>query len=200
MNIVAIVCPLACAALVCCHSIARPDYKRMKVQLLSAFDADQEAEKLIVQHGGPDRVPADIGKRIAEGRAEREALLQEIIDQIGGWPGWKEVGTDASHAAWIIAQHADAHVEQQKHFLLYLRRAVAARNASPEDLAYLEDRVRVAEDRPQLYGTQLRITNGRCRLYPVDDIEKVNDRRKRLNMPPVEQYVREVQAFLDQNQ
>lgn len=33
------------------------------------------------------------------------ARLKEIIDRIG-WPSKSKVGTDASEAAWLIAQHA----------------------------------------------------------------------------------------------
>lgn len=33
------------------------------------------------------------------------ARLKEIVDQIG-WPTISKVGADASHAAWLLVQHA----------------------------------------------------------------------------------------------
>ena len=83
----------------------------------------------------------------------RQTRLAEIFDE-HGWPGWQLVGEDGSTAAWLIVQHADLDVEFQRRGLGLLEEAVAAGDASPGDLAYLVDRVRVADGQPQVYGTQ----------------------------------------------
>jgi hypothetical protein len=86
---------------------------------------------------------------------EKNALrLREIMAQIG-WPTERLVGKRAAEAAWLIAQHAIAHPQFQRSCLKFL--AVAAREhlVPAWQPAMLEDRIRVFEGRPQLYGTQL---------------------------------------------
>src|SRR3546814_20355699 len=78
--------------------------------------------------------------------------LAEIFDE-HGWPGWSLVGQDGSTAAWAIVQHADLDLDFQRRGLELLEAAVDAGDASPGDLAYLTDRVLVAEGKPPVYGT-----------------------------------------------
>lgn len=42
-----------------------------------------------------------------------------------GWPHINNVGFEAAHAAWLLAQHADADPVQQRTFLALMRDAVA---------------------------------------------------------------------------
>jgi hypothetical protein len=56
----------------------------------------------------------------------------------------------------VLIQHADLQPDLQKQGLALLEAAVAADDASPGDLAYLTDRVLVAEGKP-------RSTAPRCR-------------------------------------
>jgi hypothetical protein len=58
------------------------------------------------------------------------------------------VGEDGAKAAWLLAQHADNRRDLQRKFLELLRAAVAAGEEEPRELAYLQDRVRVADGRP----------------------------------------------------
>jgi hypothetical protein len=46
---------------------------------------------------------------------------------------------------------------------------VAAGEASPAHLAYLEDRVRVNAEQPQLYGTQFSVIDGQFGPRPIQD-------------------------------
>src|SRR3546814_13780913 len=78
--------------------------------------------------------------------------LAEIFDE-HGWPGWSLVGQDGSTAAWAIVQHADLDLDFQRRGQELLEAAVDAGAASPGALAYLHDRVLVAEGQPQVYGT-----------------------------------------------
>jgi hypothetical protein len=94
-----------------------------------------------------------------------------------GWPGRTMAGEDGAAAAWLLAQHADRDTEQQRAFLEALRGAVAEGEASPAHLAYLEDRVRVADGRPQLYGTQFTVADGEFGPFPIEDPDRLDERR-----------------------
>jgi hypothetical protein len=57
--------------------------------------------------------------------------------------------------AWLLAQHAAMQLDFQRRVLGLLTAAVAAGEATPRQLAYLTDRVRLLEGREQICGTRL---------------------------------------------
>ena len=110
--------------------------------------------------------------------------FKEIVAACG-WPVSKAGSSDA----WLLAQHADRDHEFQHHAKDLIAIAVKNGTASPQNLAYLADRLAVAEGRPQEYGTQFTQTD-RCHLeiLPVDSIELVNRRRLAIGLQSVEAY------------
>jgi len=122
----------------------------------------------------------------------RIARLQEIIDE-HGWPTYDLVGKKGEEAAWVIAQHADLDPEFQQQALELLRDAVAEGQASPGNLAYLEDRVAVANGEPQTYGTQVGCQpKGPVPATPIEDEAGLEERRKAAGLDPYADYVAEM--------
>jgi hypothetical protein len=114
--------------------------------------------------------------------------MKAIIDQ-HGWPGKRLVGTDGAHAAWLLIQHATGDLELMKRCLERMERAAAAGDASRMDLAYLSDRVRTLEGRPQVFGTQFREdSEGRVQPFPIEDEERVDERRKSVGLSTLAEY------------
>jgi len=94
---------------------------------------------------------------------------------------------EAAEAAWAIAQHTDHDPAFQAHCLELMRAAVAAGEAHAARLAYLEDRVRVALGRPQLYGTQeIQLPGMDWELLPVEDPARLNERRAAVGLPALD--------------
>lgn len=127
------------------------------------------------------------------------AWLNNLVHR-RGWPGTSLVGEDGSQAAWLFAQHADRHPDLQRKFLDLLREAVAAGEAPERHLAYLEDRVRTAEGRPQLYGTQFTqvVLQYRYEPLPIEDPEHVDERRAAVGLSPLADYAAQINAREDQ--
>jgi hypothetical protein len=124
--------------------------------------------------------------------AARVQRLEEIIDE-HGWPTHDLVGRDGGEAAWLIAQHADLHPEFQERALGLLRRAVEDGQASPGNLAYLDDRVAVANGQPQMYGTQIQCTaNGPEPSTPLVDRARIDKRRAEAGLDPLDAYIEEM--------
>ena len=131
---------------------------------------------------GPDQLyrgRADAAKLTPDEWARQSAIdaanmkrLAEIIDAFG-WPGLRFAGA-ASQSAFLVLQHADS--ASQHKYLPLLRDAVARNDAMGSQLALLEDRVRVSDGKPQLYGSQL---NGDPpRFAPIEDEAHVDERRR----------------------
>jgi hypothetical protein len=111
-----------------------------------------------------------------------------------GWPGRPLVGEDGAKAAWLLAQHADGRPDLQRRFLDLLRAAVATGNAAGFELAYLEDRVRVADGRPQLYGTQFQGRGEDLAPHPIEDPDHLDQRRAAAGLPPFAEYEARIRA------
>lgn len=123
---------------------------------------------------------------------ERTARLVEIMDE-HGWPGVDLVGEDGATAAWVIAQHSDLDVDVQERALELMREAVAAGQADPTELAYLEDRVALNTGNPQIYGTQIGCVDGRAEPAEMVDPESVDRRRAEAGLEPLADYLAELQ-------
>lgn len=104
------------------------------------------------------------------------ALLDEIINAIG-YPTVSKVGQEANESAWLIVQHAISEPFFMKKCYKLLSEDP---DASPEQLAYLYDRICYFEGRPQKYGTQFDDSG----LYPVENIEEMICLREALGLIP----------------
>jgi hypothetical protein len=186
---------LACSLLTAAHPSSLPKMKpaknvELRQELLRRMRADQDARKAVVpllEKKGSEAEEAK--KRLREIDRENTARLQEIIKQ-HGWPGKSLVGSDGSHAAWLLVQHADRDRPFQKRCLDLLKVAVAKGEATGEQLAYLTDRVRVGGKKPQIDGTQLRWVDGKLRSLPIEDEANVDRRRKAVGLLPLADYLR----------
>lgn len=118
--------------------------------------------------------------------------MQEIVNEIG-WPTISKVGKKASNCAWLLVQHADLNVPFQKRCLRLLKRA-GGREVSRANIAYLEDRVRVNENRKQLYGTQYYMNKQKTAYIPrpIENPGTVESRRKRAGFGPLEKDLKAV--------
>jgi hypothetical protein len=162
----------------------------LRRELLKMVKEDQDARMAIVKTPSPDE---DALRKITDIDRKNTARMKEIIDK-HGWPGKSLVSDDGAHSAWLLVQHADKDREFQKRCLTLLERAVKAREASAADLAYLTDRVRVGENKKQVYGTQFRLVAGKWQPFPIKDEENVDERRKEVGLSTLAEYRKTIEA------
>lgn len=168
----------------------------LRQEVLGMRDADQEVrgELMELMPSGADADSAAFRSVAARQDSVDEAntaRLEEIIRR-HGWPGVERAGREAASAAFLIVQHATHDPAFQKEYLAFLEREHRAGRVPGEAVALLTDRVRQAEGRRQLYGTQMTVRDGEVVIDPIHDEENVDRRREALGLPPLAAYVEQV--------
>lgn len=122
------------------------------------------------------------------------ARLSIIIEQYG-WPGISLVGEEGAWAAWLIAQHAIGNPPFMRQCLSLLKQAALNNDVIPWQVAMLEDRIRMFEGKPQIYGTQFQPGNtGELNPYPIENPDSVNQRRLAVGLNTLEERTAEIRA------
>jgi hypothetical protein len=164
-------------------SIKEPALRR---EIFAMRDEDQAARQAMIAN---DKDPDVLAKLEAIDK-KTTTRMKEIIAK-HGWPGKSLVGQDAANAAWLLVQHADKDVAFQKQCLELLEKAVKAGEARAVDHAYLYDRVAVAEQRPQRYGTQFKDQ----KPQPIEDEAHVDERRTAIGLGTMESYAKDMERM-----
>lgn len=113
--------------------------------------------------------------------------LEQMVDSVG-WLTKSMVGASGAVTAFLIVQHAD--LTTQKKYLPMIREAADKKEADWMTLALLIDRINVRENKPQIYGSQVsRNPDGTYFVNEVENPEYVNQRRAKIGLPPIEDYV-----------
>ncbi len=127
-------------------------------------------------------------------------MLDEIMEEIG-YPTIEKVGKEAHEATWLIIQHAIAKPDFMKKCAKLLENAVVddKNKASAKNLAYLNDRIAVFENKPQLFGTQFDWDeNGELSPNVFDDLTKVNERRKSIGLNSLQEQTQIIRKYAQQ--
>jgi hypothetical protein len=169
--------------------------EQLRRELLARRDEDQRIRTQVSPSGGRHavRLPDELAAEWQRVDEDNTRWLGDLVSA-RGWPGRTLVGEKGAGAAWLLAQHADHNPVQQRAFLDALRGAVDQGEASSAHLAYLEDRVRVNAGRPQLYGTQFTVTGGEFGPHPIEDPQRLDERRAEAGLEPFADYQARMQA------
>jgi hypothetical protein len=178
---------------------AEPELAR---ELLRRMEEDQTARRLWTESmqsssakstSQLEKESAAIAAKVAAVDQLNRRWLAETIER-SGWPGKSRVGESAAHAAWLLVQHADADLPFQEK-CLELMKAAPLGEVAQVDIAYLTDRVLVARQRPQIYGTQCREMNGRFEPQECVEPESLDQRRLSVGLGPMSEYLQQMEEM-----
>ena len=156
--------------------------RRIADELIAMAEHDQKVGDELATSGA---LYEGYDPRMAAIHENNAFRLQAIMVQVG-WPTERLVGKRAAKAAWLIAQHAISQPEFQRSCLKFLAEAAREHTVPLWQPAMLEDRIRVFENRPQLYGTQLKPdAHGNMRPHAIEDPERVDERRRAVGLEPL---------------
>jgi hypothetical protein len=125
--------------------------------------------------------------------AENLPWLKAVLAD-NGWPGRSAVGADGAHAAWLLAQHADDDPVFQRQCLDLLTVAAEDGEATKSEVAYLTDRVLLAEGQPQEFGTQTIAGQHQWVPRPLRDPANVDQRRAAMSLGPLADHLVRIAA------
>lgn len=165
--------------------------EHLRVELERMYETDQSVRKTAMeiakQHGPSSPEYQAIRKRGLEMDQEHISRLVAILED-RGWPSRSSVGELACNAAFLVLQHAELGI--QKKYISLLRAATAAGEVPTTQLPLLEDRIRVGDGKPQVYGSQLtRRADGKAELWPIEDPDGVDARRAQVGLEPLAEYL-----------
>jgi len=163
--------------------------QKARFKLLGSNQPKSEGEK----KDGKQESRAELFKRLSKIDKANTAWLKQQVET-HGWLGKSLVGVKGAHDAWLLVQHADLDRKFQR-TCLDLMTAMPKGEVGPTDIAYLTDRVLLAEGKPQRYGTQCKLTNGKAEVQDVEDREKLNERRSSVGLEPIEKYLKQVEKM-----
>jgi hypothetical protein len=161
-----------------------------------------QLDQIYQQNLQNQRIREEVANKYGEGSIEMArhkelmALLQQsqllqvktILDQYG-WVGKSRVGERGMTVLFEAIQHAD--LVTQEHYLPSLRVALKEGNARAGELSLLEDKVAMAKGKRQIYGTLFgRDTeSGQFYVMPLEDPDHVDERRAKIGLLPLENYL-----------
>lgn len=159
----------------------------IRIELLSRAKHDQTMRLQALKH------PFRWDDSIAHSNAR---YLKQVVEQ-EGWPTIASFGANASQAAWLIVQHADHDPDFQERCLALMHN-LSEGEIDPENMAALEDKIRINKNVPQLYGTQFHGEGEHFAPYPIEDQEHLDERRAALKLEPYATYkARMIQHHLE---
>ena len=170
---------------------------KLRDELLAMRDEDVSTRAILVDRGelGGETYHPEM-RAVHEKNTKR---MKEIIHK-HGWPLQSDVGEDGVEAAWLVVQHAVLEQEFQQACLPLLEAAVDAGEAHGWHLAYLQDRILIQQGRPQIYGTQHEVRDGKVVPMATREPDRVNEKRAKLGLWSQAAHTAHLQRDYDMNQ
>jgi hypothetical protein len=122
-------------------------------------------------------------EQFAKENHRNQEMVISIIEKCG-MPSLKEVSRNQLDAIWLALQHTDK--KYRKKYFPLIEEAVKNSDLSKQQYALMKDRILMDDGKPQLYGSQIK--NGM--LYKLEAPDSVNERRKEMDLEPLEEYLK----------
>ena len=148
-------------------------------ELLALKQRDADTRSQLVRQG---RLYDGYAEEMQQVHRENAHRLNELISQYG-WPTISRVGLAGCRAAWLIAQHSICTPDLQRRFLALVTEAAEIGEVPKAQVAFLIDRIRFNENKPQMYGTVLDWDEQGELSCVVEDPVNLDARRREMGLP-----------------
>lgn len=170
--------------------LTHPELRRLVGKMIND-DQDIRGEAIAALRAGDEERRKQLDARVAEVDAGNRAALMEIFLE-HGFPTPAMIGRDGVSSVFLLVQHADDDPAFQAHALELAKPLMERRDMSRQQYAMLTDRVLLAREQPQSYGSQYVVEQGKVKLLPLADPENVDARRAQMAMGPLANYLKAI--------
>lgn len=177
---------MALAPTAAAQDTPRVQNEELRREITRMVEEDQAAREHFGE-GGKAPTEAEILALRASDEA-RAARLTEILKQYG-FPSAALVGKEAARSFVTMLTHSPS-LELQRRALPLVERAARRGDIPVSDYAMLVDDKLGNEGKPQLYGTNFGLVNGKFSLSKTQDPAHLDARRRKLGLPPILEYAR----------
>jgi len=159
----------------------------LREELLKMLEVDQKARQECVKGNADEQMKCFI-ETLEKVDKPNTARLNEIFNQYG-FPTQKAVGKEGVQAFMIMLQHTPDESLRQK-CLKPITKAFKRWEIPPQDYANYVDRLLVHQKKPQIYGSNFDMKDGKLVMSKVKDRKNLDKRRKKIGLPPIEEYAK----------
>ncbi len=120
--------------------------------------------------------------------AENLAMVKDLLDNCNLLND-SRLTEDNYLALFLVIQHSK--LEEMKKYYPFFEKCVEANKLKKKTLVLMEDRILMGSKQKQKYGTQVikNPTTEKWELYPVEDEQHLDERRKAVGLGPIEEYL-----------
>ncbi len=164
----------------------------LRKELLEMAQQDQAVRAVFLKavDASAGALPIDDPSRLAvihEDETINLPKLKHIIEQ-EGFPTVDMVGLEGLQAAFLLIQHADSDPGFQARMLTVISARLHGGGINGNEYALLTDRVLLAQNKRQRYGTQFVGDNNQMKPRPIEDEGRVDQRRHALGLISLANY------------
>lgn len=164
---------------------AQIENEKLRVELLKMRAEDQKAREECGKGNADEQMKCyvEIAGKIDKPNTKR---LEEIYAQ-NGFPTAKTVGKDGVDAFMLILQHAPDETLRQK-LLKPIEKAFKQKEISANDYSNYVDRLLVRQGKPQIYGSNFEMKDGKVVMSEVKDLKNLDKIRLKIGLPTIKEY------------
>ncbi len=173
---------------------SNPKYNYELISILDSIHTNdqkyrEKMDEIAQEYGLQSKEMKEIWKTTTEMDSINLEKVKRIINEYG-WLGPDVIGNQGNKTFFLVIQHSD--IQTQSAYLPILREAVKNNNAKAANLALLEDRVALAQEGKQIYGSQIGQNDetGEFYIFPIEDPENVDKRRSEVGLEPISNYLK----------
>ena len=180
---------LVCAVFAAARAQTDP---ALRAELINLREVDQRAREQCARGNADEQMKclSETLERVDKPNTDR---LNEIFRQ-HGLPTEKSIGKDGVQAFLLILQHAPDESLRQK-LLKPVTKAFKRKEISPMDFANYIDRLLVRQNKPQIYGSNFEIKEGKLVMSETRKRKDLNKRRQKIGLPTIEEYAKKLKEI-----
>lgn len=174
-------------------------YETLRVELEQILESDQAIRTGYDQVKEEDRNAFFQKMRLVD--SVNQIKVVNILKQYG-WLPQSKIGPAAAEGIFFVIQHAPLQVIET--YFPQMKKLAQEGEANKILVAMMEDRLLMYQGKKQIYGTQatsMISQDGTLAIWPIENPEKVNERRKAIGFPEtIEEYAGMLNATFNPNQ